>query len=257
MYFISKSKKALKEGGINLLITRFYRFSSNKVRWGVIRLLRPWIIKEIKSFHSDKGEDILTFFESSRYGSYIKPMQVESEFLRLLEYIKDRKPKVILEIGTANGGTLFGFSKLAPNDALIISIDLPHGSFGGGYPKSKIPLYSSFKKEGQEIILLREDSHSQKTLEKVKEILKGRTIDFLFIDGDHTYEGVKKDFELYRSLVNNKGIIAFHDIAVHPKELGCVVNLYWDEIKKRYVYEELIEDRNQGWAGIGILFTAL
>jgi predicted O-methyltransferase YrrM len=36
-------------------------------------------------------------------------------------------------------------------------------------------------------------------------------IDFLFIDGDHSYEGVKKDFELYSTLLSDKGIIVIHD----------------------------------------------
>jgi hypothetical protein len=36
-------------------------------------------------------------------------------------------------------------------------------------------------------------------------------IDFLFIDGDHSYEGVKKDFELYSKLLTDKGIIVIHD----------------------------------------------
>lgn len=36
-------------------------------------------------------------------------------------------------------------------------------------------------------------------------------IDFLFIDGDHSYEGVKADFELYSKLLTDRGIIAIHD----------------------------------------------
>jgi hypothetical protein len=36
-------------------------------------------------------------------------------------------------------------------------------------------------------------------------------IDFLFIDGDHSYEGVKKDFELYSKLLSNNGVIILHD----------------------------------------------
>jgi len=36
-------------------------------------------------------------------------------------------------------------------------------------------------------------------------------IDFLFIDGDHSYEGVKKDFELYSQILSDSGIIIIHD----------------------------------------------
>jgi hypothetical protein len=36
-------------------------------------------------------------------------------------------------------------------------------------------------------------------------------IDFLYIDGDHSYEGVKLDFDLYSTLLSDRGIIAIHD----------------------------------------------
>ena len=36
-------------------------------------------------------------------------------------------------------------------------------------------------------------------------------IDLLFIDGDHSYKGVKKDFELYSTILSDNGIIIIHD----------------------------------------------
>jgi len=42
-------------------------------------------------------------------------------------------------------------------------------------------------------------------------VLQNIVIDVLFIDGDHSYEGVKKDFELYSTLLSDKGIIIIHD----------------------------------------------
>jgi len=36
-------------------------------------------------------------------------------------------------------------------------------------------------------------------------------IDLLFIDGDHSYEGVKEDFDLYSTILSPKGIIILHD----------------------------------------------
>ena len=36
-------------------------------------------------------------------------------------------------------------------------------------------------------------------------------IDYLHIDGDHSYEGVKNDFELYSTIISENGIISIHD----------------------------------------------
>ena len=55
-------------------------------------------------------------------------------------------------------------------------------------------------------------SHSTETHSQLLSLLKNKKIDLLFIDGDHSYEGVKKDFDLYKSSVSKNGIIAFHDI---------------------------------------------
>lgn len=42
-------------------------------------------------------------------------------------------------------------------------------------------------------------------------VLQDIKIDFLFIDGDHTHEGVKKDFDLYSKLLSENGLIIIHD----------------------------------------------
>jgi predicted O-methyltransferase YrrM len=82
-------------------------------------------------------------------------------------------------------------------------------------------------------------------------------MDFLFIDGDHSYDGVKKDFEMYNSLVRNGGIIAFHDITPNGlPELTGGVPQFWREIKNKYQIKEFIKDYNkQTGFGIGVLFN--
>lgn len=184
----------------------------------------------------------------------IAPKQIKSEILTLLKILNKVKPRVVCEIGTALGGTLFLFSRILCAEGCLISLDLPGGKFGGGYPKWKIPMYRSFVAYGTELHLIRADSHSKDCVKQLEKILKGRQIDFLFIDGDHTYEGVRQDFENYKGFVDSKGIIAFHDIIHVPHEPEWKVYRFWNQIKKEYKNIEIIEGKNQPWGGIGILF---
>lgn len=253
---LKKSQKAFQEGGIKLFFQRVKNYLLEKIspffNHLYFLLFRSRILKEIKDFQTNNINDVWNFI-NNQFHELIKPLQLKEEFTELLKIYVDKQPKIILEIGTARGGTLFSFCKLAPEDAILISVDLPKGKFGGGYPDWKIPLYQAFKKENQQLYLLREDSHNTETLNKVKDILNGRAIDFLFIDADHTYEGVKKDFEMYSPLVAKGGTIALHDIVRHPPELDCNVDKFWNEIKKSFQFQEIINDKNQNWAGIGII----
>lgn len=217
-----------------------------------LRALAPYAKYKIKRLNPRETEvGALVNFVFDNFAGLVAPGQVRSEITSLAELVKELKPKTVLEIGTAEGGTLFLFSRLADPCAKIISIDLPGGEFGGGYPEWKTDLYKSFSSPSQKLYLLRENSHSVSTRKQVEEIIGTMPIDFLFIDGDHTYEGVKKDFEIYSPLVKEGGIIAFHDIVVHPPEKCCNVHKFWEEIK-REDSEEFIENPNQKWAGIGV-----
>jgi hypothetical protein len=65
-------------------------------------------------------------------GGFLRPLQRPVEIRALLSILSERKPAVIVEIGTASGGNLFLFTRVAANNALVVSIDLPAGGFGGG-----------------------------------------------------------------------------------------------------------------------------
>ena len=58
---------------------------------------------------------------------------------------------------------------------------------------------------------------------------------------------------MYSPLVRKGGIIAFHDIVPGPEELVGSVPRFWEEIKRKYKYREIVEQYNQGGWGIGIL----
>ena len=88
-------------------------------------------------------------------------------------------------------------------------------------------------------------------------MLGDRPIDLLMIDGDHSYEGVRRDFELYAPLVREGGLVAFHDILPHTRMSTVEVHRFWVEIRGGYEHEEFVSpsrDRGFGpWGGIGVL----
>jgi len=188
-----------------------------------------------------------------RFKIIFRALQIKNELQKFIELIAKYHPQVVLEIGTARGGNLFLLTKVSNPNAHLISLDLPGGKYGGGYSRWVGYFLKSFALDTQKISLIRADSHKVSTLNKLKKILKDKLIDVLYIDGDHSYEGVKKDFEMYGPLVKKGGIIAFHDIVIHPPEINCHVNEYWNEIKHNFEYKEIVENWDQKMCGIGII----
>jgi predicted O-methyltransferase YrrM len=192
--------------------------------------------------------------------------QVRSEILQLGKIVRELAPRHSLELGTNYGGTLLLLCRISPPGAKIISVDLPNGPFGGGYPKRKIPLFRRFPRRGSQLHLLRGDSHAAETRERVLKILEGARLDYLFVDADHTYDGVWRDFEMYAPLVRPGGIVVFHDIVTHRAGTDCQVERFWNEVKKQYRHLEIVEPCNNGsvpvaitrepmvTAGLGVLY---
>lgn len=64
-----------------------------------------------------------------------------------------------------------------------------------------------------------------------------REYDYIYIDGDHSYKGVKKDFELFWPRLKKDGYMAFHDVVAKGKFEGRYefgVWKLWEELKKDY-----------------------
>ena len=182
----------------------------------------------------------------------IRSVQVDSEIRSLAELVQQARPEVIVEIGTYKGGTLFIWCRTNPQAKLIVSIDLPCGMYGGGYDPRRRKLYRRFVADRREtrMELMQCDSHAASTLARLREALGDSPIDFLYIDGDHTYEGVKQDFEMYSPLVRHGGIVAFHDTATLTRQ--CGVHRLWDELRSAFEHKDLTAPSSN--KGIGVVF---
>jgi hypothetical protein len=156
----------------------------------------------------------------------LKQNRVEIE--ELITFLSGKNIKNFCEIGTHFGGTYFLLSHIATGKK--ISIDYCSGTFGGiGWLNSKernkdLDIKDSFFIEGS--------SQSYETIKSLKDILNGELLDLLFIDGDHTYKGVKNDYHFYKQFVKDDGYIVFHDIndTKFHRDLNCNVSKFWDEL---------------------------
>lgn len=184
-------------------------------------------------------------------------LQKYKELTGLLRLVRELQPRVVVEIGSAHGGTLYGWCRLADPEALIVSIDLPGGDFGGGMDKAQTAVVRSYAEPEQTIWFLPYNSHSPATLVDLKKVLAGAEIDLLMIDGDHTYEGVKQDYLMYAPLVREGGLVVFHDVLPHPGYPSCQVDRLWDQIKGAADVTEFLDLEQLAswgqWGGIGIM----
>jgi cephalosporin hydroxylase len=183
-------------------------------------------------------------------------MQKLRELAPLVALVGSESPRVVVEIGTAGGGTFYAWCRAAAPDATIVSIDLPGGPFGGADAPADVTTLSRYGRPAQALHFLRADSHDQETRARLDEILGGRGVDFLMIDGDHSYDGVKRDFEMYEPLVAAGKPIAFHDIVPHPQAPACEVDRFWNEIKDGRPHLEFVDrDAPDQYGGIGVVYA--
>jgi len=80
---------------------------------------------------------------------------------------------------------------------------------------------------------------------------EGQQWDYIYIDGDHSYGGVKNDFNLFYPRLKNDGYLLLHDI--YTKNLGELdygVNIFWEEIKKSGKYQVI---EFSGKIGLGMI----
>lgn len=153
----------------------------------------------------------------------------------------------VLEIGTQFGDTTANFAKaVLPLGGLVVTVDVnripatlpPHQHIDFHDPKevgSRIP--AELKKCIVQGII---NPDEQGSLERflTETVPNVKQYDAVFVDGDHSYEGVLHDYSVVKDMLSPMGVVFFHDVwwdAVPPpvdgpikllNELsGCVLNL--------------------------------
>jgi predicted O-methyltransferase YrrM len=150
------------------------------------------------------------------------------EYRKLLEWVKGSES--ILEVGSRYGFTLYDLAK-ASNAKKVVGVDLPGDARQWGKPDSEQSFrdnVSRLKEEGVDAHCIVGDSHSPEVIDRVKSL---GPFDFVFIDANHTYESVKKDWDNYGHLGS---VVVFHDVVRHTQGNKALAEVWrlWEEIKK-------------------------
>jgi len=164
------------------------------------------------------------------------------------KFLSDKHISRVLEVGSLYGGTALAWAYLVdPLDGKVFCVD------------QNFPEPNAYRKHelSKRITEIWGNSHDPFIKDKVKKLVG--ECDWLFFDGDHSYKGVKEDFESYSELVKPGGWIGFHDILdtdYHRSGKGGVIVEVcdlWKEIKDKYEATEIIDPHDQSMMGIGII----
>ena len=165
-------------------------------------------------------------------------------FLRYL--IRETSPSLFVELGTDKGFSYFTACQAFSDfkiPGLCFAVDDWIGDVHVGlHPVEVFDQVSSRNQKYQEFsTLLKMD------FDEALSRFNDESIELLIIDGTHTYEAVKKDFENWLPKMSQNGVILFHDIHVRIKPFG-VIRL-WEEIKAKFSSLEFVNQY-----GLGVIF---
>lgn len=165
------------------------------------------------------------------------------------DLIREAKPQLLVELGTHNGGSYFGFCQAVKDQGLptvCYAIDTWEGDiqtqFYGIEVFNKVNEINSSHFESFSYL-------TKSLFDTAAQNFSNESIDILHIDGLHTYEAVTNDFATWKDKVKPTGIILFHDIMVRSEGFG--VWKLWEQLQDSYATFSF----RFGY-GLGVLFMS-
>ncbi len=159
------------------------------------------------------------------------------------------KPRTFVELGTHSGNSYFAFCQamaaFAPA-ARAYAVDTWQGDDQAGiYDESVFQEVHNFNIQHfrQFSTLLRT------TFDDARSYFPDGEVDLLHIDGLHTYEAVRHDFETWESALSKRSVVLFHDTNVRERNFG--VWRFWRELSARFPSFEFDHSNGLGIIAVG------
>ncbi len=159
------------------------------------------------------------------------------------------RPRLIVELGTHNGVSYAAFCEAVARygvDARCYAVDTWEGDEHAGHYGDQVfealkrfhdPRYAAFSE------LLR------CTFEQALPHFADGSIDLLHIDGFHTYDAVRGDFEAWRPKLSDRAVVLFHDTNERRGDFG--VWRLWRELQAEYPAFEFLHSHGLGVLAVG------
>lgn len=159
------------------------------------------------------------------------------------------KPRVLVELGVHTGDSYLAFCQAVSVSGISTAcygVDTwqgdPHAGFYGDEVLRELkvfhdPNYSAFSR------LI------QGTFDDAATHIADGSVDLLHIDGLHTYEAVKHDWEKWHPKVSSSAVVLFHDTNVRERDFG--VWRLWEEIRTQHRHFEFLHGHGLGMLVIG------
>ncbi len=166
------------------------------------------------------------------------------------DLVRFLEPARVVELGTHIGGSFFSFCQAVKDAGLqteLWAVDTWQGDEHAGFYGEDV--YGSVVKivterfSGQSIRLQR------MLFDEAASKAEDNSIDLIHIDGLHTYEATRHDFETWVPKLRDQGIILFHDVGGQAREAGYGSTRAWEELKAQYPALTF----EHSW-GLGVLF---
>jgi predicted O-methyltransferase YrrM len=251
--YLKRAVQRLREGATSVGREQVLGARAADLRFRIERRTRALAVAELAA--CSDGPDFFRFTQRHLPGALFYPpgaSQNEGEIFGMLAFAAEREPRTVVEIGTQTGGTTFLLASMLPSVSLLVGLDL----FVRNQPRLR-----AFTRPALELHFISANSALASTQSALEEALRGRTIDLLFIDGDHSFRGSASDFRSYRRLVTPGGLIAFHDIVpdntlrdgAESLAWAGEVPVLWDLLRNQYESHEFVDSWQQEARGIGVL----
>ncbi|WP_059109776.1 MULTISPECIES: rhamnan synthesis F family protein [Pantoea] len=168
--------------------------------------------------------------------------------------INAHKPRVLVELGTHYGSSYFAFCQAINQLNLptkTYAVDMWKGDEHAGFYGENV--FSAVQSHNNHLYS-RFSTLMRTSFDEASEHFSDDEIDLLHIDGYHTYEAVKNDFDVWLPKLSNRGVVIIHDSNVRKADFG--VYKFVSELRKLYPCFEFSHGHGLTIVGVGSEQTA-